>query len=103
MLKPICGFFKCLFGVHHVPERWAYEYIAAIFAGGVCPRCGVVKQGKFLCNLWTATMITADGVVELTGHDITTATRLGYEIRGNLGDLVEEFQERKKAKRNAAS
>jgi len=100
MLKAISGFFRCLLGIHCVPKHWAYEDLGAIFAGGVCPRCGVLKAGKFLCNTWNEIIMRSDGVIELHGYDVTPVTGLGYEIRGNIDGLIEEFQERKEAKKS---
>lgn len=101
LLQKTRDFAKCLFGIHCVPKNWAYEYMAAICAGGVCPRCGRIKWGKFICNTWTEEDARPNGTVLLKGYDVSRATAQGYEIRGDIDDLYEEYWERKRKKATA--
>lgn len=87
------NFLKCFFGIHCVPKNWAFEDMGSIFAGGVCPRCGGVTGGKFICDTWTGKEFKSDGTIMLTGYDISAATRQGYKILGNIDDLWYEWQE----------
>lgn len=93
MRKPVADFFRCLFGIHCVPENWAYEYLGAIYAGGICPRCGRQKWGKFICNAWTEITKTKSGAFVVSGRDFSKAVEHGYKVRGDIEDLLEEWRE----------
>lgn len=96
MPRAVYGFLMCLFGLHFVPKNWAFEDQAAIWVGGVCPRCGGVKYGKGICNTWTHEELMPDGSVNLMGFDISAAINRGYIVRGNIDSLLEESKEQKK-------
>ena len=72
---------RCIVGVHAVPRNWAFMAMGAAFQGGLCRRCGKLKQGEFLGNLWD-TEKREDGVLML---EVTTGECLkvfdGYEVR----------------------
>ncbi len=89
-LKEISDALRCLAGIHCVPQNWCFEECAAIFEGGICPRCGKLKQGKFLGNLWTEEVETEYGI-ELRGSNISSVTDQGYVFKGSLCALEEEY------------
>lgn len=96
VLKELLADFKCRIGKHHVSKDWAFEEMAAIFAGGVCPRCGKLKQGKFLGNVWTGSEKLPGGGEMLTGFDVSFAASQGYKIQGSLARLEFEWEEKHK-------
>lgn len=79
-MKKLADFARCLFGLHCVPKNRAFESYGAVFAGGICPRCGKLKQGKFLGNVWTTEIRRTKGPNSLKGRDISFATDAGYEV-----------------------
>ncbi len=91
LLKEMPAELKCWIGKHHVPDDWAFEEMAAIFAGGICLRCGKLKQGKFLGNVWTHEEKLPGFGTHLSGFDISFATSKGYKVIGSLACLEQEF------------
>lgn len=89
--KEVLAKWKCRIGKHHVPKDWAFEEMAAIFAGGICPRCGQLKQGKFLGNVWTHEKKLPGNIIHLNGFDISFAISNGYKVIGSLARLEQEF------------
>ncbi len=51
-LQTLRDFIKCVIGTHHLPEKLAFEEGSVFFAGGVCPRCGHVKWGKAIGDIF---------------------------------------------------
>jgi hypothetical protein len=51
----VYGAAVCFLGLHFVPKNWAMQSDAdgtVIVAGGICPRCGEIKEDRPLCNVW---------------------------------------------------
>ena len=85
---------KCLLEIHCVPQNWCFEEYAAIFVGGICPQCGILKKGKFLGNIWIGE-VQKGGYIEFSGSRVSLLTEQGYEFKGALSDLYKEYHRQK--------
>ena len=46
IIRDLKASLKCVVGKHHVPGKLAFPDESMFIAGGICPRCGVLKAGK---------------------------------------------------------
>lgn len=71
--------FWCKLNIHLVPRKMAFESQGAVFQGGICSGCDVLKQGKFLGNVWTEEK-EVNGIIALSGYNIAPMEAQGYTV-----------------------